>query len=261
MRTLLCLLFAAQIYAADPRIGTWKLVSVKATVDPLTTMAFTPEGDGIHMSYVCCAQYSAKLDGHDYPVTGSTAYNQVSLRLTDPNTIEDVRKKDGKENGTVRYQVSERNPNQLRMTIKLTGGEAQDQFFNRKGQSTNANNKVIGGWERDESKTIQPLLDTLKFTAEGPDAVRFEIIPAGSGYTATLDGKDSTALRSDPGRDSVAIRILDANTVEDVFKAKGRVVGTARFVISDGGKTLTVAEDQSNPGGGSVKMKAVYRKE
>lgn len=261
-RTLFCLSLATQVYAADPRIGTWKLVSVKATIEPPTTMAFTPEGGGVHMSYVCCAQYSAKLDGHDYPVTGSAAYNQVSLHLADSNTIEGVRKKDGKETGTVRYQVSERDPNQLRMTIKLTGGQAQDQFFNRKGQSTNASNKVIGDWVRDESKTIQPLLDTLKFTAEGPNAVRFEILPSGSGYTAALDGKDSTALRADPGKDSVAIRIIDANTVQDVFKTKGNVVETARFVISDGGKTLTVEDDdQSDPGGRREKMKVVYRKE
>jgi hypothetical protein len=262
MRTLLCFFLAAQIYAADPRLGTWKLVSIRATMDPPTTMTFTVESGGVHMSYVCCAEYSAKLDDHAYPVKGSTAYDQVSLHLIDANTIDGVRKKDGKETATVRYQVSDRDPNQLRMTITPTGGAAEYQFFNRKGQSTNASNKVIGTWVRDESKTAQLYLQTLQFTAEGSSSVRCEVVSEGVGYTAALDGKDSTSLRNDPLHDSVAVHVIDADKVEDVFKAKGKVVETVRYTVSDGGKTLTVDDDDhSDPGGRKEQIRVVYQKE
>jgi hypothetical protein len=41
-------------------------------------------------------QYTAKYDGKDYPMTGSSAANSVVLRRIDANTIETIRKRDGK---------------------------------------------------------------------------------------------------------------------------------------------------------------------
>jgi hypothetical protein len=266
MRIFLCVLLVARIYAADPRLGRWTLVSAQVTVDPPMTMTFAAEGGGVHYSYYSGTQFSAKIDGHDYPVTGTQIYDQVSLRQADANTIDIVRKKGGKEVGTARYQVSAHNPNQLRLSFKPAGVNA-DQFFNRKGQLTNAANRVVGEWVLDNSKVFEQASPTLNFKAEGQNAVRFEMIMTGAGappnigYTATLDGRDSTSLRNVPEEDSVAVSVLDATTVQDVYKRKGKVVESGRFVISNQGKTLTLDNnDQSFPGR-KEKIKAVFRKE
>lgn len=217
-RTLLCFLLAAQLYAADPRLGTWKIVSAEATMDPPITMTFSAEGDSIRMSFLNGAQFLAKLDGRDYAVTGSAAYNQVSLHQTDANTIDGVWKKDGKEVGTVRYRVSETDPNQLRMTF------IYDQVFTRRGQSTNATNKVLGVWVRDESQSALEEWRTQTYTAEGPNGVRRES-SSGVSYVASLDGKEST---TSDGL-SIAVQLLDANSVLEVFRRQGKVAIEAKL--------------------------------
>jgi hypothetical protein len=210
------------------------------------------------VAYVCCAKYFAKLDGQDYPVKGSTAYNQVSLQKTDANTIDGVRKMNGKETGTVRYQVSDGDPNQLTMTIKPTVGELQVQFFNRQSKLIDPINRVIGDWLRDESKILEPALRGLpmKFTDEGSNAVRFD---SAFSYTATLDGKESASLRNSTA-DSVCVQVLEASTVQETYKLKGKVIGTGHFIVSDGGRTLTVDAEEIS-GALRTKTKLTFRKE
>ncbi len=179
IRTLFCLLLAAQIYAADPRLGTWKLVSVEATMDP-PNMITIPIGE-------------SKLDDRDYPFPASRAYDRISGHRTDANTVDGVLKKDGKEAATYRFEVSEGDPDRLRMTTTPiggapTGGLNTDQFYTRKGQSPDSSNKVIGVWVRDESHLAHDELRAFKFTAEGANSVHFEAT-GGPLYTATLDGR------------------------------------------------------------------------
>lgn len=59
-------------------------------------------------------------------------------------------------------------------------------------------------------------------------------------------------------RVSLARRKLN---VQEIYKLKGKVMDTARFVISDGGRTLAIDFDEVFPDGRKGKLKAIYGKE
>jgi hypothetical protein len=40
---------AAKLFAADPRIGAWKLVSADSALDPPRMLFITPQGKGVHV--------------------------------------------------------------------------------------------------------------------------------------------------------------------------------------------------------------------
>lgn len=104
---------------ADQLSGTWKMNAEKSKYSPgpapkdLTVVVESDEnnykldatgtdsdGKPIHV------QYSAKLDGKDYPATGSANADAVSVRRIDPNTLETLQKKDGKVVMTITTKVS-----------------------------------------------------------------------------------------------------------------------------------------------------------
>jgi hypothetical protein len=104
--------------AADQLSGTWKMNPEKSKYSPgpapkdLTVVVESDEnhyrldatgtdGDGKPMH----VQYSAKLDGKDYPATGIANVDAVSIkRIAD--TIETLQKKDGKVVMTITTKVS-----------------------------------------------------------------------------------------------------------------------------------------------------------
>ena len=111
-------LFVATV-VADQSSGTWKMnaekskyspgpppksvtVAVESDSDNYKVDASGTDADGkpIHI------QYSAKFDGKDYPVTGISNADTVSVKRIDENTIETVQKKDGKVVMTVTSKVS-----------------------------------------------------------------------------------------------------------------------------------------------------------
>ena len=94
--------FAVDAAGPDPQAGTWKMNVARSTFvnggpNPKGETVVIEEVDGgLKVTSSAGFQYTAKYDGKDYPMTGSAAANGVALRRMDPNTIETVRKKDGK---------------------------------------------------------------------------------------------------------------------------------------------------------------------
>ena len=58
-------------------------------------------------------------------------------------------------------------------------------------------------------------------------------------WSAKYDGKDYP-MTGDPTVDTVALKRIDAGTIEVVFKKGGKEVETSRVVVSPDGKTTTV---------------------
>ena len=87
---MLTLLAAIQPGATDPRIGSWTLVSAQSTLDPPNKLSVTALHDGVHvvMSGDTHLDFTAKSDGHDTPVPGNPAFNQVELRRIDKKQAE-----------------------------------------------------------------------------------------------------------------------------------------------------------------------------
>ena len=81
-------------------------------------------------------------------------------------------------------------------------------------------------------------------------------------YTATYDGKDVIVAGSGLPYDTLAIKQVDENTLTDVRTKKGGTYkGTGRFVVSNGGKTATLATRGTGADGKPFSSTSVYDKQ
>jgi len=103
----------------DPRIGSWKLNLEKSKYDPgpapkSDVRNYEATADGTKATVEATpasgspgkVTYTAKLDGKDYPTSGSTAFDTIAIKSIDTNTIEVTLKKAGKVMQTSRSVVS-----------------------------------------------------------------------------------------------------------------------------------------------------------
>src|ERR1700757_2175514 len=76
---LLGLVAAIQLGAADPRIGSWRLISAQSALDPPNKISITSLQPGVHVvtSGDTHVDFTAKFDGHEAPVQGNPAFNQI----------------------------------------------------------------------------------------------------------------------------------------------------------------------------------------
>lgn len=63
--------------------------------------------------------------------------------------------------------------------------------------------------------------------------------PIGDSYTAKFDGKEYP-VKGDPGITSVALKKIDANTIEETDRLNGQVIFISRMTVSPDGQTMTV---------------------
>jgi hypothetical protein len=227
---------AMQLWAADPRIGTWKLVSAQAVLEPPRKLVVTRQGQGIHavVSGDIRMEFSATLDGHDNPVRNFPAFNQIAIHRIDKNQSELIEKKDGATVALVLEKISQAG-RELTMVTHQAGHPDDINVLRRSGGLKDAGNPFVGEWTQDLSETRlrQGLL--LKIEPVGKDEVHFS---GDFSYTARLDGKDYL-LKGSPN-DTVAISLIEPRTVESTHKRGDQIVERDRWVVSADGLRLTV---------------------
>jgi hypothetical protein len=104
---------------ADPAIGTWKLNVAKSKYVPgpmpkSNVITIAASGSGYHVTAKgedaagkpTGIDYTVASDGKDSPVKGAPAYDTTSLKRTDANTTEQLRKKEGKTVQTATRKIS-----------------------------------------------------------------------------------------------------------------------------------------------------------
>ena len=113
-----CVLAGAVCFASDTQMGTWKLNEAKsklaAGVPKNSTIVFEASGDSVKVTIdgtdsagkPAHNEWTGKLDGKDYPVTGDPNADARSYRQVDDHTLEFVIKKGGKVTITGRVVVS-----------------------------------------------------------------------------------------------------------------------------------------------------------
>jgi hypothetical protein len=105
--------------------------------------------------------------------------------------------------------------------------------------------------------TYEETADGIKRMGESVDAdgnkTSFE-------YTAKYDGKDYPVTGSDT-IDMIALKRINDRTTEATLKKSGKVVSTARRVVSKDGKMLTLTITGTNAKGQKIKNIAVYDKQ
>jgi hypothetical protein len=254
---LLALTAAVQLVAGDPRIGTWKLVDAHSAADPPRKLTVTSQGDSIHVviSGGAPVEFTAKWDGHGYPVPGVLAFNQIVVRRISKTRAELIEKKDGIIVATVREQLSG-DGKELEAITSRKGHDDQISVLDRTGGITDAENPFAGEWTENLSKSRLRQGLVLKITPDGQGGVRY----AGEfRYEAKFDGKDYAVTNSRD--DTVALKLIDAHTVESIYKRDEQVTDRDRWVLSNDGQQLTVTMTGTSETGERIREDLVFRKQ
>jgi hypothetical protein len=109
---------------------------------------------------------------------------------------------------------------------------------------------------RNETRTYARDKDGMKGTIQRgrPDGME-EVIE----YRADFDHE--YPVMGTPAYDTIKLKRIDARTAEAVLSHAGRVFGTARRIISQDGRTLTIMFRQEDRGGNLQNNVAIYRKQ
>jgi hypothetical protein len=253
---VLGLLFAGQLVTADPRIGSWTLISARSSLDPPNKLTITRLRDEVHVaiSGESHIDFTAKLNGHEGAVPGNPAFNQIELRRIDKHQVEIKEKKDGALVATIRDKLSS-NANELTSTTSQNGRANRITVWTRTGGKKSANDLFAGEWTEDLSKTRLRQGMELKIETDGKDGVRFS---GDFSYSARFDGKEYDLKNS--SNDTVTLQLVDAHTVDSIYRRGDQITQKDRWVVSaDGAMTLTTTGTLET--GQQVKETMVFRKQ
>ena len=254
---LLGLFAAIQLGAADPRIGSWTLISAQSTVDPPNKLSITSLHDAVHVviSGDTHVDFTAKLDGHETSVQGNPAFNQIELRRIDKHQVEVKEKKDGAVVATIRDKLSS-DGNELTSTTSQNGHADRITVWTRTGGKKAANDLFAGEWTEDLSKTRLRQGMALKIEADGKDGVRFS---GDFSYSARFDGKEYDLKNS--SNDTVTLQLVDAHTVDSIYRRDDQITQRDRWVVSADGAEMTLTTTGTLETGQQVKETMVFRKQ
>jgi hypothetical protein len=80
-------------------------------------------------------------------------------------------------------------------------------------------------------------------------------------YTSNLDGKDVPVTGNNPNADMIAVKRVNATTLEVVNKKGGKVTTSQRNVVAADGKTRTVTTTGTDAQGQKVNNVGVFEKQ
>ncbi|HTW59460.1 MAG TPA: hypothetical protein VMD99_15125 [Terriglobales bacterium] len=251
------LLAALQLGAADPRIGSWTLVSAQSSLNPPNKLSITSQHGAVHVviSGDAHLDFTAKLDGHEAPVPGNPAFNQIELRRIDKHQVEVTEKKDGAVVTTIHDQLS-KDANELTSTTSQKGRADKITVWTRSGGKRLANDLFAGEWTEDLSKTRMRQGLALKIEAEGNGGVRFS---GDFSYSARFDGKEYDLKNS--VNDTVTLQLVDAHTVDAIYRRDDQITQRDRWVVSADGSQMTLTTSGTLATGQQVKETLVFRKQ
>ena len=252
---LLALLIVIQPGGADPRIGSWKLVSAHSAFNPPNTLSISALHDTVHvvMSGETHLDFTAKSDGHNTPVPGNPGFNEVELhRVCKQAEVKEM--KDGTVVATVREKVSMAG-NELTITTARTGHADQITVWTRSGGAKDLRDPMAGNWTEDLSKTRMRQGLVLKIDADTNGGVRFS---GDFSYAARFDGKPYDLRNS--RNDTVTLQLVDPHTVDSIYRRDEQVTQKDRAVVSADGQTMTLTTTATLETGQHLVEKLVFKR-
>jgi hypothetical protein len=126
----------------------------------------------------------------------------------------------------------------------------------RSGGAKVADNLFAGQWTQDLSKTRLRQGLVLKIQADGQDGVRFS---GEFSYTARFDGKEHNLQNS--SNDTVSLELVDARTVDSIYRRDNQVAQRDRWVVSADGQKLELTTTGVLETGQQVNEIMVFRKQ
>lgn len=254
---LLGLFSALQLGSADPRIGSWTLVSAQSSLDPPNKLSITRLHEEVHVvvSGNNHIDFTAKADGHDAAVPGNPGFNQIELRRIDKHQVEIKQKKDGALVATILDKLS-KDANELISKTTQPGHADKITVWMRTGGKRSAADLFAGDWTEDLSKTRLRQGLVLKIEAEGKDGVRFS---GDFSYTAHFDGKEYDLKNSN--NDTVSLQLIDGHTIDSTYRRDEQITQKDHWVVSADGAEMTMTTSGTLENGQHVKETLVFRKQ
>ncbi|SEB38591.1 hypothetical protein [Terriglobus roseus] len=254
---MLLALFAFQSGGADPRIGSWTLVSAQSTVTPANKLSITTEPTGTHvvMTGETHLDFTASTNGKPAPAPGNLGFNQIELHRVSKKEAEVREKKDGAPVAAVREKLSNDGA-VLTSTTTSTGHTPVITVWTRTGGTKDPKDPFAGEWTQDLGKTRMQQGSSLKIEADGSGGVRFS---SDYTYTARLDGKpyDMKGGRND----TVALALTDPRTVDATYRRDNQVSQKDRWQVSADGLQMTLTSTATLESGQHVTEKLVFKKQ
>jgi hypothetical protein len=250
-------LAAARLWAADPRIGSWKLVAADSALDPPRVLLVASHGKGVHVEILGSThfEFTAHWDGHDNHVQNNPAFNQIVMRRIDKNQTEIKEKKNGALVATLRDTISSDRKELTILTVQQ-GHKDQITVWERSGTLHNAANPFLGNWTQDLSKTRLRQGLELNIEPDGKDGVHFV---GEFSYTANFDGRDYPL--KDSRDDTVALVLVDAQTVDSTYRRGDQIADRDRWSISADGRQMTLKTTGVLGTGERIRENLVFQKQ
>ena len=253
----LFVLFAAlPLWAADPRIGSWVLISAQSSLDPGNKLSITSNHDEVHVVVTgeTHADFTAKLNGHDSSVQGNPAFNQIELHKISKHHVEVKEKRDGAVVETIHDKLSS-DGNELTSKTSQPGHPDTITVWKRTGGKKIASDLFSGDWTEDLSKSRMAQGMALKIEAEGNNGVHFS---GDFSYSARFDGKEYDLRNS--RNDTVTLQLVDAHTVDSFYRRDNQITQKDRWVVSADGTQMTLTTTGTLETGQQIKETLIFRK-
>lgn len=249
---LLLPLFQSVSRSQSPFDGTWvidtskneNLANEKPTVFSLSDGLFRSDDRVI------------KADGKDYGVPATGYWDTVSVRVVDDHTVKVTSKKDGKPMFTETDTVSADGSTLTQVVKDTTEAEAVtfENLYKRIALAPPGAHALSGTWQVfKQSRSENSTTITYKCTSEGFSAAT----PLGEKFDAKFDGK-FYLIEDDPARTMVAVKRINANTVEMSNQRDGKIVFVVRLEVTPDGKAIHASSQSKQDG--SVKTWELHKR-
>ncbi|HEV2486941.1 MAG TPA: hypothetical protein VGT08_15540 [Terracidiphilus sp.] len=245
-RFVVCALFfvvtlwaPASSFAQNPFDGTWRVNFSQSKLSPKPNVFYLSQG--WYHCVSCNPAFDVKADGEDQAVTGQN-YDTISVREVDAKSTASVTKKGGAIESEQTRTVSSDGKT---LTVKTIGHPAgggpvvtTEVTATRVGIAPSGVHATSGSWKISKiQQSDNGLLTTFKTNG---DELTMST-PTGETYTAKLDGNDYPA-KGAYSYDSVSLKRIDKNTIEETDKKNGAAVHVLKMSVSSDGKKMTVVE-------------------
>jgi hypothetical protein len=197
-----------------------------------------------------------KADGEDQQVPATGYWDTVSVRVVDNRTVEVTSKKAGKPMFTETDTVSSDGKTLTQVVKDTTEAEAVtfQSVFRRIAPAPAGAHVLSGSWQIfKQSRSANSTVISYKCTSEGFSAET----PLGEKFDAKFDGK-FYLIEDDPARTMVAVKRINANTVEMTNQRDGKIVFVVRLEVTPDGKAIHASSVSKEDG--SVKTWGLHKK-
>lgn len=249
---LLTVLFPSASRSQSPFDGTWVIDTDKnrnfAAEKPIALSL----ADGIFRD----GNSVLKADGKDEKVPATGYWDTVSVRIVDDHTVEVTSKKAGKPMFTETDAVSPDGDTLTQVMKDTTEAEAVtfESVFRRIAPTPPGAHVLSGSWQIfKQSRSANSTIIAYKCTSQGFSAET----PLGEKFDAKFDGK-FYLIEDDPAHTMVAVKRINANTVEMTNQRDGKIVFVVRLEVTPDGKAIHASSESKEDG--SVKTWGLHKK-